>query len=402
LHIFFFLGPVVLFLFLVDETIARKGKFNSKKINTLALVTLFSIFTSLINPNFIKGALYPFLVMQNYGFKVEENSGFLTAINSYSDTTYIFFEISITLLWVGILFTWNKLKPIDIALSILFTFFGFFAVRTFPLFAIGTFIPLVKVNSAIVEYLEIKQKRFNKPTILKLEIGISILLLLLIIPSIKQNINIHGFGFGIVDNAHDSVEFIKKNKISGPIFNNYDIGNYLDFSLYPQEKVFVDGRPEAYPKSFFEKVYFPMQQYQKTFDMVDSIVLAHTDTSPSDEKNLNNIINSPYWKMVYLNNTVVIFVKNNEKNKNLIEKYSIDQYKLVLSSRDLNSKNSVRQLVNFFRNVGWEKQWLAMNLRYLNFEPTNCPALQNIAFIYQKQKSQMAPIYISKYLNNCR
>ncbi len=404
LHIFFFLGPVVILMFLLDELI--HNKFKIKKSKALIAIFLISSFAILINPNFIKGALYPLFVMQNYGFKVEENSGFLTAINSYQDTTFLFFEISIALLWVGILFTWNKLKPIDIALSILFTFFGLFAVRMFPLFAIGTFIPLVKVASAIIEYFEIKRK-FKKPTILKLEIGIFIVLIILLIPSFRQNIDIHGFGFGIVDNAKESLQFVKSNNIQGPIYNNYDIGNYLDFGLYPHEKVFVDGRPEAYPKSFFEEVYFPMQNSQKVFDKFDQkynfnvAIIAHTDTSPSGKSLLNNLIKSPNWKMVYLNNTIVIFLKNSDKNQHLIKRFLINQNNLSLSHKDLSSRNNVRQLVNFFGTVGWEKPWLSMNLRYLDFEPKNCAALQNVTFIYQKQNNQQAPIYTSRFLDTC-
>lgn len=405
LHIFFFLGYATITLFLLDELIRNKFKFEKSK--TLLIILSSSIVSTLINPNFIRGAFYPLFVMQNYGFKVEENSGFLTAINSYTDTTFLFFEIAIALLWVGILFTWNKLKPIDILLSIFFTFLGLFAVRMFPLFAIGTFIPLLIVVNEIINFLEKKQKKFGQKMIRKIEIVAIIIFFLLLIPSIKQNIDIHGFGFGTIDNAKESIEFVKKNNIRGPIFNNYDIGNYLDFSLYPKEKVFVDGRPEAYPKSFFDNIYFPMQNSQRTFDLIDknygfnAIILAHTDTSPSGETFLNIIIRHPNWKMVYLNNTVAIFLKQNAQNQKLIDRYFIVQNNIKLSPNDLNSKNNVRQLVNFFRNVGWENQWLAMNLRYLQFEPNNCAALQNISFIYQKQNDQKAPIYTSKFIEHC-
>ncbi len=405
LHIFFFLGPITILLFLIDNAI--KNKFQIEKSKTLIIVFLCTLTSTLINPAFIKGALYPLFVMQNYGFKVEENSGFLTAVNSYTDTTFLFFEISIALLWIGILFTWNRLKPIDILLSCMFTFFGLFAVRMFPLFAIGTFIPLVKIASIIVEYLEKKQKKYTKSSLAKFEIGIFIVILLILTPSIKQNIEIHGFGFGTIDNAKESIQFMKINKIKGPIYNNYDIGNYLDFSLYPNTKVFVDARPEAYPKSFFDNVYFPMQSSQNVFDKIDQqynfnvAIVAHTDTSPSGKRFLNNIIKSPNWKMVYLNNTVVIFLKNSKSNQDLIKENFIDQNNLKISSNDLNSKNNVRQLVNFFGTVGWEKPWLSMNLKYLDFEPKNCAALQNVTYIYQKRNDPQAPIFINKFLENC-
>jgi hypothetical protein len=60
---------------------------------------------------------------------------------------------------------------------------------------------------------------------------------------------------------------IAKN-LKGPIFNNFDIGSYLIFRLYNKSlpagrQVFVDGRPEAYPASFFQITYILMQQDPK-------------------------------------------------------------------------------------------------------------------------------------------
>jgi len=54
--------------------------------------------------------------------------------------------------------------------------------------------------------------------------------------------------------------FFKENNLQGPIFNNYDIGGYLIFNLFPQEKVFVDNRPETYSSEFFQEDYIPMQE----------------------------------------------------------------------------------------------------------------------------------------------
>jgi hypothetical protein len=47
------------------------------------------------------------------------------------------------------------------------------------------------------------------------------------------------------------VEFLKKHKLEGPIFNDYLIGGYLAWSLYPDYKIFIDPRGGAYNKQFF-------------------------------------------------------------------------------------------------------------------------------------------------------
>lgn len=50
----------------------------------------------------------------------------------------------------------------------------------------------------------------------------------------------------------DIVSFIKKNRISARLLNSYAFGGFLDFYLYPQCRVFIDGRtPTVFPPDFF-------------------------------------------------------------------------------------------------------------------------------------------------------
>jgi hypothetical protein len=81
----------------------------------------------------------------------------------------------------------------------------------------------------------------------------------------------NNFGFGLKKDVNLSAEFFKKEKIQAPIFNNYDIGGYLIYHPFPEEKVFVDNRPEAYPASFFEKIYVSMQNDEKIWRKKDEI-----------------------------------------------------------------------------------------------------------------------------------
>lgn len=47
------------------------------------------------------------------------------------------------------------------------------------------------------------------------------------------------------------VAFLKKYKLEGPIFNDYVIGGYLMWDLYPEYKVFIDPRCNPYIKQVF-------------------------------------------------------------------------------------------------------------------------------------------------------
>ena len=60
------------------------------------------------------------------------------------------------------------------------------------------------------------------------------------------------FGAGL-DNfvPAKEVAFLKKYKLEGPIFNDYVIGGYLVWALYPDYKVFIDPRGGAYSNQVF-------------------------------------------------------------------------------------------------------------------------------------------------------
>ena len=67
---------------------------------------------------------------------------------------------------------------------------------------------------------------------IKLSPWILTVLLVSIIPNQFFGFISTAFGFNLEKNINSSAEFFKNTKISGPIFNNYDIGGYLIYHLY--------------------------------------------------------------------------------------------------------------------------------------------------------------------------
>lgn len=53
---------------------------------------------------------------------------------------------------------------------------------------------------------------------------------------------------------HNGVRLLARYNVPGSIFNEYRFGGYLMFSLYPQERVFMDGRNDLYG-AFRDEVY---------------------------------------------------------------------------------------------------------------------------------------------------
>jgi hypothetical protein len=56
----------------------------------------------------------------------------------------------------------------------------------------------------------------------------------------------------------EAVNFLEQHHLPGRIFNSYDFGGYLIWRLYPQYRVFVDGRADVYGDAFlthFVEIY---------------------------------------------------------------------------------------------------------------------------------------------------
>lgn len=50
-----------------------------------------------------------------------------------------------------------------------------------------------------------------------------------------------------------AMEFIRANKLPQPLYNEYHWGGYLIWKLYPDYRVFIDGRADVYGDKFFEE-----------------------------------------------------------------------------------------------------------------------------------------------------
>ncbi|MDP2585415.1 MAG: hypothetical protein Q8P29_00885, partial [Candidatus Levybacteria bacterium] len=188
--------------------------------------------------------------------------------------------------------------------------------------------------------------------------------------------------------------FFLKNNLKGPIFNNFDIGSYLTYRLYPKEKVFIDGRPEAYPASFFQEAYLPMQTDEKKFELVDkkygfkTIFFSHTDQTPWAEIFLKQITKNDNWRMIYLDDFTVIYTRD----KNI---------KPIIKT-DYSDLKSLIQLAHFFQNKNFDDQEIRIYQKILDIDPTYCPALYGLALKLQESQNLASSIFTDKFQKNCQ
>lgn len=303
-HIYFFIGPALLFFYFLA------GLLEKKAVGQRIFYFILAGLACLINPNFLKGALYPFFVLKNYGYQIIENqSPFF--MSHYTGQLYLpFFWLSFFILLLTIILNFQKHRLFPIFTAIFFITLTFKSIRSAPFFGLA-FLPIGALN------LEAMQKKFLQKSSSELKTNASLLILIILIAIISfssyQMAKVKQFGFGMETGANKAVDFLLEKNISGPIFNNFDIGGYLIYRLYPQYKVFVDNRPEAYPASFFQNIYIPAQQDNQQWENLDQkynfniIFFSHTDITQWAQIFLKRISQDKNWEQIYFDKTAIIF-----------------------------------------------------------------------------------------------
>jgi hypothetical protein len=129
-------------------------------------------------------------------------------------------------------------------------------------------------------------------------------------------------------------QFLKENRISGNMFNPYVWGGYLMWSLYPDHKVFVDGRG-LIPEIFFQSVRIlnastkPIEglpEWKAFLDTyrIDFIVTFSVDNfSGSLIPLIPALLNDPAWHLVYMDNISLVFLRESPQNRKIINRFSL-------------------------------------------------------------------------------
>ncbi len=402
LHIYFPIGILVTLLFVIDEVITNRKKLLTSHTKTLLFVFIAMGGVTLLNPHFLEGALYPLKVFQNYGYTIEENqTPFFLQSLGYSKPTFLYLEISIILLFTSLFLSWKKASIVDWLLSIVFTLIALSAVRNFPLFVFATFIPGSLAFSRATEPIQKWVK--NKPPIYL--ITICFLLIGFFVWQLRTSLTLTPIGYNVDEQGKKALDFVIDNNIKGPIFNNFDIGSYIEYRLYPNQKVFIDGRPEAYPASFIQDTYIKIQQDPTLFNKVtekyhlNSIIFSHTDQTPWGEQFLKDISTNPNWTPVYLDSTMLILVRKSLNNSTLVQKYgfNVSEKSLTLPK----DAGDLKQLAHFYSLVGATSQLERVLHELLFILPHDCPTLHVLASLYTQTNNPAAYVYTQEFNSTC-
>jgi len=335
MHIFFIFGLFLIGAFFLEAWGIKKDFSLTRR---YLGVGVLSALVCLINPFGLEGALAPFTIFSNYGYMVAENQSVVFMQKRMPHNyLYIHFEGLFLVCILSFLLvvrrrSWRPYFLPGLLLGV-FSALSWKVIRAIPLFGF-LFIPLGAAN--LYRFMEDRFSGRNR-ILNKAFVLFSVVMILgafsfkgfYYSPYTKLK-NPNSF-FGMMPGVNGSAEFFKKNNMEGPIFNNYDIGGYLIYHLFPKERVFVDNRPEAYPSSFFKDIYVPMQEDEAVWKKMDqryqfnAIYFYRHDMTPWAQPFLIRRIQDPGWAPVFVDDYTLILLKRNEKNAFGIRLYELPQ-----------------------------------------------------------------------------
>ncbi len=336
IHLFFIFGPLISGYYLFETLLTK----NKKQIPFWITLTLLLFVSTLGNPSFITGALAPFNIFNNYAYRVAENQSSIFMFNYGINQNYYGYVIALSFasFLFSIFITLKKQSLLNLSKLFLLTIFLILGNKInrmssfLGLIILLTTIPFI---TQFLKYTSLKKmltkifNQFDENVRLLLFSSFGIFIILGIFLSGIFLPNITSFGTGLSPQGNKAAEFFKQNGLTGPVFNNYDIGGYLVYHLFPQEMMFIDNRPEAYSSDFIENEYLQSlkseerwQEISQKYNINAIFFYRHDQIDGAQEFLFHRVVDEN-WIPIYVDHMALIFVKNTEKNSEVIEKFKL-------------------------------------------------------------------------------
>lgn len=282
-----------------------------------ALIIISGIAASLLNPNFI-GAFTEFL----YG-----NLEYYSRIAEYQSPVTIFMKtgtrkIAYYGLALGGIFLLliPQIRRFRLPEVVAIAFFIIFAVKHMR---VAPFLSIL-LSFVSVKYLMAYNAKIPKRLP---RVDLLALVVMIFISGILIWDRRHPMNFSDLYFPRPIIKFFKEAKPRPNVYNSYNTGGFLIFALYPDYRVFLDPRGISF-KAFKESA--EIENASKNMDAllskhnVNVIVASILDPyvrrmSPL----LVSLLSKDDWKLVFINGTISVFIKDIPEHSEIIKKYEM-------------------------------------------------------------------------------
>ncbi len=422
IHGFFILGPLFIFLIWFAESVKRFiplpydwnsiGRLSDDEYHRLLKIGVVLLVAGFMNLQFIDGFLYPFKILlgdpqeSKFMFSyIGELHRSVSRGNILDPHHHLYYKILIIFSFFGFILNWRKIDLRVLMLWLFFLCFSWGAVRNMLFFVPVAYLSIIQNLSHIRfdDSAPMSKRKF----ILKHTIHFALLIGLIfwIGSRGKEMLAFQNFDFesGEFTSAYGQLstqkyprkaqKFLTEHNIQGNFFNNLSIGHYLISQNYPNIRVFIDGRTEAYGAEFFKMFreidedgnWEVFQKQVKKFNITGVFLSFLNKQTPV--KLLNQIHADPDWKLIYFDYDAVIFLKDVPQNKEAIKRLSVDlsQWKTkpadALLLRHVESAMLYRNRANTLHDLGFNEQAANELAEAIRIQPAHLETILSKAHI---------------------
>jgi hypothetical protein len=327
LHGGFFFGLVLIVIYLVGNAIysltgsPEQIQQYRMKAKSLLVIFLLSVAICAVNPIGLNILWFPIRLTSDR-FIMDQVIEFMPP-NFHEPLPFKYMFLTA----IGILaLSRSKLNLIEAIVIVLLSYMALYSGRYVSLFAIVTAPILLKAGEDLLDKLPGPLLRFYQTrnrnlaaidSTLKGYFWPAFSTLLIVALALRGVI---GYQFNNKTFPVAAVEFLKRETITGNMFNNDEFGDYMIFAVWPKYRVFMDGRSDMYGERFgtpylqIANVQPGWKEILKKYNISWIIFQTHSALTAAlrDQRN---------WHPIYSDEVATIFVKRDTEHEALVTRY---------------------------------------------------------------------------------
>ena len=300
------------------------------RIKWLAIIFVLTILVSILNPYGLDLALYPLTIFTEVSSAenivrttVMELTSPLSGSEFLNNEAVFFYKALAVASASALLINVKRIVPAHVLLFVAFFFLSTLAVRNIVLFSI------VAAPLGVINLRAAGAAGFLVPGMMRgLRVVATSFFLVVIayyLVSIASNdyylrnsqIARSGMGPSEVRYPIGALDFIEENNISGNVFNGAGLGGYFIWRMYPEAKVFFDGRWEVYGDDFMRLNNAALKDPPTFERLARAYAIEYTLLGYGAGTLLNHLVKSERWAPVYCGDVALVFVRTSGINRAL-------------------------------------------------------------------------------------
>ena len=313
LHAGYFLGLGILGIYiaggLIEILIAKFSRSEQsepapsfRSILSLCITLGICVLATLANPNGILILIYPFQTLTSPSMQQFIQEWFSPDFHQLIWQPLAW--LILALIGVGMV-SKKSISPTNILLTVIFGYAALISMRNIPFFALAA-IPVLSEQAGSL--VTIRTAIHTPSRLFRLTIPILLGVIVIItgvryIQIVQEQPKTEAANF-----PKTAVDWLQQHPPSGNLFNSYNWGGYLIWRMYPQERVYIDGRADVYGDAFiidYLSIYNTAPGWEtKLNDHAIQTVLVESDAPLA-----NMLRQLPGWHIAFSDSLSTVFVK---------------------------------------------------------------------------------------------